>query len=184
MTRVLLGLGSNRSFGSLTPLQLLAKACEALSAFVFDGHISSVYFTEPMYKTDQDKFYNMVVLGYTEYTAEKLLNAVNVVEASLGRDRSKEVRFGPRTLDIDIELYGNQEIRTERLQVPHVRLKDRAFVLIPALEVLNKDADSNERDLFAAYVKRLPDQGIEKYMSAAEFWDRYFPEGCVWNKIA
>lgn len=94
-----------------------------------------------MYLTDQDDFYNMAVCGFYEGDAFSLLQEIHRTEAMLGRDRSREVRNGPRSIDIDIELFGKEEISTPDLTVPHERIGERAFVLKPLLEILNENAD-------------------------------------------
>ena len=104
---------------------------------------SSVYKTKAMYVEDQEDFYNMATIGYVsdDTDAFDFLKTINKIEAKYGRDRDKEIRFGPRSLDIDIELFGNETINTPELQIPHVRMEERMFVLIPTLEILNDSAD-------------------------------------------
>ncbi len=150
MLPVALGLGSNRKFEGRSPVQILGAAVFELQKLLTGLEFSGVYKTRAMYYTDQDDFYNMAVLGYADddVAAEsgkgafKLLDAIHKSEARFGRDRSKEIRNGPRSLDIDIELYGDKTINAENLTVPHERLKERAFVLVPLVEILAKDADN------------------------------------------
>lgn len=139
----MLGLGSNRSYNEMEPLELLQKAVTELNMIMDDTICSSVYRTKPMYVEDQEYFYNMVLLGsvHEEFDPEKLLSQIHDIEAKLGRDRSKELRFGPRSIDIDIEFFGDLDIHTVDLQIPHPRLHERAFVLQPLLEILPKTAD-------------------------------------------
>ena len=143
MRRVLLGLGSNKGFQGKAPLELLGCACRELAAILDSPHFSSVYKTRAMYVENQDDFYNMTVCGFVDdnLTAQELLPKINSIEAKYGRDRAQEIRFGPRPLDIDIELFGNLEINEPDLQIPHLRIAERAFVLIPGIEVLKKTAD-------------------------------------------
>ena len=157
MQRVLLGLGSNRSFEGKSPLELLDCACNALKEVLKDSQFSSVYKTRAMYVKDQEDFYNMAVTGFVsdELTAFKLLEKIHLIEAEFGRDRSKEIRFGPRSLDIDIELFGDSKIDTPELQIPHPRVKERAFVLVPAIEILNKSSDKAIRDEFTSALTLL-----------------------------
>lgn len=156
MLPVALGLGSNRKFEGRSPVQILGEAVFELKKILKGLEFSGVYKTRAMYYTDQDDFYNMAVLGYAaddvavddgdadggERGAFKLLDAIHKIEARFGRDRSAEIRNGPRSLDIDIELYGDKTINAENLTVPHPRLKERAFVLVPLVEILAKDADN------------------------------------------
>lgn len=150
MIPVALGLGSNKSFEGRQPVQLLGAAVFELQKILTGLEFSCVYKTRAMYYEDQDDFYNLAVLGYAADDeagksgegAFKLLDAIHKIEARLGRDRSAEIRNGPRSLDIDIELYGDKTINAENLVVPHQRLKERAFVLVPLVEILAKDADN------------------------------------------
>ena len=105
MISVVLGLGSNKSFKTDSPVVTLEKACRDLSLILSNVRLSSVYKTKAMYVEDQEDFYNMVLEGKTQLTPEALLKKIHEIEAKYGRNRAKEIRFGPRTLDIDIELY-------------------------------------------------------------------------------
>lgn len=166
--RVVLGLGSNRTLtlddGSvLEPVEILGRACDKLEQILAELQVSSVYRTKAMYVTDQDDFYNMAVAGWYTGSAEGLLDKTQAIEALYGRDRSKEFRNGPRSLDIDIELFGTQSISTDRLEIPHPRLTERRFILEPMLEILNQNSDKPIRDQFALAVEQLPDQGVRLY---------------------
>ncbi|WP_072891150.1 2-amino-4-hydroxy-6-hydroxymethyldihydropteridine diphosphokinase [Ornithinibacillus halophilus] len=94
---------------------------------------SSIYETEPMGYTEQADFLNMVIEVETPLQAMELLLYLQTIEQRLGRKR--EVRFGPRTIDLDILLYNEENIKMEQLQVPHPRMHERAFVLIPLHEI-------------------------------------------------
>lgn len=96
-------------------------------------NISSIYETDPVGYTDQSPFLNMVISVMTDLSPEELLTECLKIEAELGRKR--EIRWGPRTIDLDILLYNQENIETERLIVPHPRMQERAFVLIPLLEI-------------------------------------------------
>ena len=187
MIPVALGLGSNRSYGGRSCLQTLRDAVAELEKLLDGLECSSVYKTRAMYYEDQDDFYNMVVLANVGdgQDAFDLLQKTQAIEARFGRDRSKEIRNGPRSLDIDIELYGSQTINAENLLVPHPRLKERAFVLVPLVEILAKDADnikwkglgleniSSLKDALSTLCGReVPSTrncGVEKFMDAAAF---------------
>ncbi|MBR1913123.1 MAG: 2-amino-4-hydroxy-6-hydroxymethyldihydropteridine diphosphokinase [Treponema sp.] len=156
MQDIVLGLGSNRSYDGKTPQKLLAAACSELSWRVVDMKKSSLYRTKALYYTDQDDFYNMVVAGRFEGSAHDLLDFIHGIESKYGRNRAKEVRNGPRSLDIDIELFGQQVIREKNLVVPHERLLERAFVLVPLVEVLPSYAEIYEDAL-----KKVSAQDIE-----------------------
>lgn len=98
--------------------------------------ISSLYETDPVGFTDQPLFLNAVLKIETLYGPEQLLEKCLEAERKLGRKR--DIRWGPRTLDLDILLYNQENIETENLSVPHPRMLERAFVIIPLLE-LNPD---------------------------------------------
>lgn len=113
----------------------LKKAIQSLLQVegIFIHSISGIYETEPVGFVDQPAFLNMVVGGETGLTAEQLLQAVWEVERKQGRVR--EIRWGPRTLDIDILIYGQEMIVGGNLEIPHPRMQDRLFVLIPFAEI-------------------------------------------------
>jgi 2-amino-4-hydroxy-6-hydroxymethyldihydropteridine diphosphokinase len=94
-----------------------------------------------MYRQDQADFYNLVCVGAWGGTAAELLAWTQGVEADFGRDRTREMRNGPRTLDIDIEFFGDRQIHTPELTVPHPRILERPFVIKPLLEILANTAD-------------------------------------------
>ena len=170
MTQVILGLGSNTPSAGKSPADILGCACARLGTVLSQCRYSSVYRTKAMYVTDQEDFYNMVVRGFAgdSMTPHMLLDAVHEIEAAYGRDRSREVRFGPRPLDIDIELFGEKTVSDSTLQIPHPRMHERAFVLIPLLEILSDPADVVMRNTYAAYAKRLPEQGVQMYLPAKD----------------
>ena len=103
---VVLGLGSNTTFGNKSSIDLLHSASSALSAILTDMQQSSIYQTKPMYVEDQQDFFNMVVCGYYENDSYSLLSNIHKIEAQLGRNREQEIRFGPRSIDLDIEIFG------------------------------------------------------------------------------
>lgn len=98
--------------------------------------VSSYYETEPVGYTDQDWFMNVVAEIETELSPKELLEACQSIENELKRVRL--IRWGPRTIDIDILLYENYSSHEELLTVPHPRMTERAFVMIPLYE-LNKE---------------------------------------------
>ena len=146
-------------------MKLLSIACEKLKSVLESVVCSSVYITKARYVTNQDDFYNMVVKGYVSDSMSPydLLNIIHEIEAEGGRNRAKEIRFGPRSLDIDIEEFGDVVISDEILQIPHPRIQERAFVLIPALEILDESSDYLLRKRYESFLKDLPEQGVSKY---------------------
>lgn len=126
-----LGLGGNLG----DPVAAFAAALKALAAHprIRLGKVSSVYRTPPWGRLDQPEFLNMAALIETSLSATELLALVLDIEKRQGRERLE--RWGPRTLDIDILSYGDDEIDQPGLQVPHPRLAERAFALAPLAEV-------------------------------------------------
>ena len=161
---VILGLGSNTSFEGKSSVELLKLAVLALQDYLSDIRVSSVYETKPMYVLSQDNFFNAVLRGElkNDLSPEDFLNIIHKIEASLGRDRSKEIRFGPRSIDIDIEKFGDIQMDSPFLTLPHPRIKERAFVLIPLLEILSDSADKKIREEYLSMLSKLPDQGVVK----------------------
>ncbi|WP_163972111.1 2-amino-4-hydroxy-6-hydroxymethyldihydropteridine diphosphokinase [Oceanobacillus halotolerans] len=97
---------------------------------------SSIYETAPVGYTNQAHFLNMVIEVETTLIAIELLNYCQFIEQELGRKR--EIRFGPRTIDLDILLYNQENSKADRLILPHPRMHERAFVLIPLEEIAPK----------------------------------------------
>ena len=159
MKKVILGLGSNRNYNGLTSLQILSKACASLSEILSFITLSSVYISKPMYYEKQDNFYNMALSGFLDddILPEVLLEKIHLIEKEFGRNREKEIRNGPRSLDIDIEYIEGISLNTENLKIPHPKIKERAFVLVPVLEILDKTADEKLMEEFSSYLQNLPD---------------------------
>ncbi len=126
---VYLALGSNQG----DRRQNLLDALDELAAQVQIERLSSVYETEPAYETDQPYFYNMVLRGTTSLKPGGLLRFAKSVEQHLGRKEG--LRFGPRPIDVDILLYDDLQLNETDLIIPHPRLAERAFVLMPLAEI-------------------------------------------------
>ena len=133
MIRAYIGLGSNLGDREAT----LAAAVEELDAApgVSVLGVSTLIDTEPVGVLDQPRFLNGALALETELPARELLDLLLAVEARFGRDRSAVPAQGPRTLDLDLLVYGEEEIDEPGLRVPHPRLHERAFVLRPLAEV-------------------------------------------------
>lgn len=125
---VYLGLGSNLGDRQAN----LDKALEFLSQRLRMGKISSIYDTEPLGESNQPRFLNLVCQAFTHLQPAGLLALAKGIERKLGRV-SKSGK--PRTIDIDILLYGDQVIETPELVIPHPKMTERAFVLIPLDEI-------------------------------------------------
>jgi 2-amino-4-hydroxy-6-hydroxymethyldihydropteridine diphosphokinase len=131
--RAYVGLGSNLGEREATirrALDLLAADSEIEVAAV-----STLRDTDPVGYADQPRFLNGAAALETTLSARELLSLLLAVERELGRDRSHEARFGPRTIDLDLLLYGNAVFDEPGLTVPHPRLAERTFVLAPLDEL-------------------------------------------------
>jgi 2-amino-4-hydroxy-6-hydroxymethyldihydropteridine diphosphokinase len=129
MANAWVALGSNLG----DRLATLRVAMTSLQGLGTVEATSSVYETDPVGYLDQPPFLNAVIQLRTELEPELLLQRLLLIEASLGRKRS--FANAPRTLDLDLLLYDDRVIETARLTVPHPRLQDRAFVLVPLVEI-------------------------------------------------
>ncbi len=118
--------------------------------------LSSVYETEPVGLRDQPRFLNQVAEVAVTLTPEALLEAILSIEAALGRIR--RTRWGPRTIDIDILLYGDALVDRPGLRIPHSGLRERAFVLLP-LHELAPDLVLPDGEPLAALLARLEAAG-------------------------
>lgn len=127
-----LGLGSNLQ----QPLGQLKRVLTRLE--LADGieilKTSSLYRTPPWGDEGQDDFINAVVKIETELEPLPLLRVLQSIETAMGRQRSGR-RWGPRIIDIDLLLYADQQVQTEELELPHPRIHERAFVLVPLCEL-------------------------------------------------
>lgn len=131
MTQAFIALGTNiepRENHFIKALEMLTDHSEILIK-----KISSIYETDPVGYEDQADFLNMVVEVETELSAEKLLRYCQLIEERLGRVRT--ILNGPRTIDLDILLYSQENIRMDDLEIPHPRMHERAFVLVPLGEI-------------------------------------------------
>ncbi|MDA3128832.1 2-amino-4-hydroxy-6-hydroxymethyldihydropteridine diphosphokinase [Aliibacillus thermotolerans] len=129
--RVYIGLGSNigdRYFYLTTALKQL-ESHENIQVTKF----SSIYETDPVGFTNQGKFLNLVAEIHTTLSPHALLHVTQRIESALKRVRT--VRWGPRTIDLDILLFNDENIRMNDLLIPHPRMHERAFVLIPLVEI-------------------------------------------------
>ncbi len=111
----------------------LTGAIDQLRAHLTITHTSSIYETAPAYVTDQPSFYNMVLQGQTALSPHDLLHTLQSIERALGRRET--IRYGPRPIDLDILLYDDLQLETPELTIPHPRMSERAFVLIPLAEI-------------------------------------------------
>lgn len=163
--QVVLGLGAN-----------VGDALETLTAAVhvlddIDGlaveDVSGVYRTPPWpappdpRAVPQDDYLNLVVLARTSLGPRELLAETQLVEAAFGRDRTREQRWGPRPLDIDLLLLEDTVLETPELTLPHPRIAERGFVLVPLLEVLPGGALPDGRRFTRLLAALAPLDGID-----------------------
>ena len=139
------------------PRETLRWALQELSCGVFpalNGNLraSAMYLTEPQHVRDQPRYINQVITGRTELGPRRLLEAIHGVEKRGGRDRFSEYRFGPRSLDIDLLLYGELVIDSPVLQVPHPRMHLRTFVLEPLVAILPDARDPRSGKRWSEYL--------------------------------
>ena len=131
-----IGLGSN--IGNRAELLQEAVRLLSLHPRIEVVRQSSLYETDPIGYTEQERFLNMAIAIRTDLPPEELLLELQRVELQLGRKR--DIRWGPRTVDLDLLLYSQAELRLPLLTVPHPRLPLRAFVLIPLAEIAADDS--------------------------------------------
>lgn len=133
MTRAFVGLGSNLGDREATILRALGRLQEEPELLVV--RVSSLRETDPVGYVDQPQFLNGVVELETELPARDLLTRLLAIERDLGRTRGEGPPLGPRTIDLDLLLYGEDTVAEAGLQVPHPRLHERRFVLEPLAEL-------------------------------------------------
>lgn len=131
MNKVYLSLGTNIGDREKNLKLAVSALKDALGVYI--KAISSIYETAPVGYEDQPSFLNIALLIETSFSALETLEVCQTVENELGRVR--EIRWGPRIIDLDILLFNNENIEVENLTVPHPRMFERAFVLVPLLEI-------------------------------------------------
>jgi 2-amino-4-hydroxy-6-hydroxymethyldihydropteridine diphosphokinase len=160
---VVLGLGSNKSHGLLDSRKILTGLMPALGELIREMRVSSFYETKPLYVTDQPVFVNAAVAGFYPASPRELLEALRQLEARFGRDRARERRWGERSLDIDILLFGGMIVSEPPvLEIPHPRLKERRFALEPLLELVPGALEPGTGTAYSLICASLPDQGVKK----------------------
>lgn len=153
-----IGLGSNLGDSTVT----LDSAIEAIKAIhsLEQFQISSYYQSKPHGPQDQPDYINAVASFTVNLTPEVLLDSLQAIENSHGRVRSGE-QWTARTLDLDILLYGDKQIDTERLKVPHPWMKQREFVLYPLHEIAS-DLNLPDGSLLEDCLDQVPADTLER----------------------
>ena len=152
-----IGLGSNLD----GPVEQVRRALDALAS-VADSRLvaaSRLYRSDPVGPPGQPDYVNAVAKLETRLTPARLLNELQRIERRQGRVRA--LRWGPRTLDLDLLLYGDLTVDEPRLRVPHPRLAERSFVLRPLAELLAGDAELPELGRLDRLLAACPQDGTE-----------------------
>jgi 2-amino-4-hydroxy-6-hydroxymethyldihydropteridine diphosphokinase len=155
---VYIGVGSNLQ----QPIQQVKQALQRLTEIPLTRLVtcSPLYRSAPLGPADQPDYINAVAAMATELTPLALLDALQTIEQQQGRIRSGE-RWGPRTLDLDLLLYGDQQIANDRLTVPHPGLGERNFVLYPLYDIAGADLHIPGLGLLGQLLQACPAQGLE-----------------------
>jgi 2-amino-4-hydroxy-6-hydroxymethyldihydropteridine diphosphokinase len=158
MIEVYIGLGSNLAL----PEKQLQAACVSLAALPDSEFIqcSSLYRSQPMGPQEQPDYVNAVALIKTALSPDTLLQQTQLIENQQGRTR-KANRWGPRTLDLDMLLFGQQQLDSEYLIVPHYGMKLREFVLYPLFEIA-PDLILPCGEKLSELVMKCPKNGLQK----------------------
>jgi len=168
MIDVFIGIGGNLGDREAS----INEAIRSLSGFLTKIECSGYYKTEPRDYLDQDYFINVVVRGKTDLSPFQLLKKIQAIEKGGGRIRDKKIPKGPRTIDLDILLYGNVIVDNEQLRIPHFSMRERRFVLIPLLEI-GPDLFDHEKGIpFFKYLDTVEDQGV--YCSSLNDYNNLF----------
>ncbi|RHW31724.1 2-amino-4-hydroxy-6-hydroxymethyldihydropteridine diphosphokinase [Lysinibacillus yapensis] len=124
--------------------------------------VSSIYETAPVGYTEQPSFFNIALYVETTHAALEMLKICQSVENELGRVR--DIRWGPRIIDLDILLFNNDNIKVQNLTVPHPRMFERAFVLVPLMEIAdNAQTPQLQQAKFSLERMDLAEEGILKW---------------------
>lgn len=133
VARAAIGLGGN--VGDVPPAFHFAIERLDGTPGIADIVLSSMYATAPWGGIEQDRFLNAVAVFDATLSPRELMDLLLRIEREAGRDRDRETRWGPRRLDLDLLLHGDAVVDVNGLQLPHPRLHERAFALVPLLDV-------------------------------------------------
>ena len=160
---IAIGLGGNVG-GDEAVRARFVRAREAL-AEVGEVRSAPLYRTAPL-GPQQPMFLNSALrLRAPDAQPGELVAIVQMVESLLGRDRANEVRWGPRTIDLDVLLWGTRRIEMPELEVPHPRMAQRRFVLAPLIELFGEELVVGDRTL-GEMIRALPIGGVDEIMAS------------------
>ena len=168
MSLAYIALGANLPSSAGPPEATLAAAVEGLTVLGRITARSSLYSTAPVGFADQPRFVNAVVAMETDRSPRELLNGLRAIEQVFGRDRAASPPNGPRTLDLDILLYGDLALCASGLEIPHPRLAGRAFVLVPLNEIAPHLRDPRSQKTVAQLLEALPDRSAPDAVARIE----------------
>ncbi len=153
MTRVLLSIGSNKS----NPQHQIERAFAKLTEHFEDAVMSRPYLTEPVGGISQEAFINAGIQFDTQLNAYELLELLMDLEHQAHRNRYTDIPNGPRNLDLDIILFGDEVLSSEKLEIPHPRFRERRFVLEPINELAPEALDPISRQSISQLLSACQD---------------------------
>ncbi|NQV30705.1 MAG: 2-amino-4-hydroxy-6-hydroxymethyldihydropteridine diphosphokinase [Candidatus Marinimicrobia bacterium] len=153
MTRCLISIGSNQN----EPQLQIKSAFEQLDQIYEQVELSELYLTEPVGQVKQETFLNAAISLETKSTPQQLLKQLLDIECLAGRNRDSEIPKGPRNLDLDIILFGNEILQSESLIIPHPRYRERRFVLAPLSTIAPEHVDPVSQKSISQLLFECPD---------------------------
>jgi 2-amino-4-hydroxy-6-hydroxymethyldihydropteridine diphosphokinase len=177
MQTAYIGMGANLPSRVGPPEATLAAAVSRLESLGRVVARSSLYSTEPVGFADQPHFLNAVVMLETDLDPHALLEGLLRIELEFGRDRSAGHRNGPRTLDLDILVFGDLTLSEPGLELPHPRMLERGFVMIPLAELASKYKNAKKLQtisrLLQMFLERSPGSSNAVVPVQSTLWSAY-----------